>query len=107
MLSLSGTRAYWSSSVFHCAIEGPRENGIAHNLYVHRDAPFPNVVYALDLTQPAGPVKWKYEPNTMSSDGRKLYTANGLSNDITVVDTSTNKVIATVKAGDGPWGIAI
>src|SRR5262249_23843641 len=24
--------------------------------------PFPNIVYALDLTQPGAPVKWKYEP---------------------------------------------
>jgi len=40
-------------------------------------------------------------------DGRKLYTANGLSNDVTVVDTVTNKVVATIKAGDGPWGIAL
>src|SRR5687768_15425444 len=34
MLSPSGTQAYCSGSVFHCAIKGPRENGIAHNLYV-------------------------------------------------------------------------
>jgi YVTN family beta-propeller protein len=30
-----------------------------------------------------------------------------MSNDVSVVDTATNKVIATVKAGDGPWGIAL
>ncbi|MGH7963559.1 MAG: PQQ-dependent dehydrogenase, methanol/ethanol family, partial [Candidatus Binatia bacterium] len=24
--------------------------------------PFPNIVYALDLTKPGSPVKWKYEP---------------------------------------------
>jgi len=27
--------------------------------------------------------------------------------DVSVIDTATNKVIATVKAGDGPWGIAL
>ena len=43
----------------------------------------------------------------LSFDLHNSLTANGLSNDITVVDTSTNKVIATVKVGDGPWGIAI
>ena len=42
-----------------------------------------------------------------SPDGRKLYTANGVSNDVSVIDTGTNKVIATIKAGDGPWGIAL
>lgn len=25
--------------------------------------PFPNVVYALDLSKPGAPIKWKYEPN--------------------------------------------
>src|SRR5581483_5213848 len=25
--------------------------------------PFPNVLYALDLTKPGAPVKWKYEPH--------------------------------------------
>jgi len=43
----------------------------------------------------------------LSPDGRKLYTANGISNDVSVVDTATNKVITTIKAGDGPWGIAL
>ena len=43
----------------------------------------------------------------MTPDGRKLYTANGVSNDVSVIDTSTNKVTATIKAGDGPWGIAL
>ena len=32
---------------------------------------------------------------------------NGLSNDVSVIDTQTNKVIATIKAGAGPWGIAL
>jgi lanthanide-dependent methanol dehydrogenase len=29
--------------------------------------PYPNIVYALDLSQPGAPVKWKYEPNPASS----------------------------------------
>ena len=29
--------------------------------------PYPNIVYALDLTQPGAPVKWKYEPNPAAS----------------------------------------
>jgi YVTN family beta-propeller protein len=43
----------------------------------------------------------------LSPDGRKVFTANGLSNDVTVIDTNTNQVINTIKAGDGPWGIAL
>ena len=29
--------------------------------------PWPNIVYALDLTQPGAPVKWKYEPKPLSA----------------------------------------
>jgi PQQ-dependent dehydrogenase (methanol/ethanol family) len=29
--------------------------------------PFPNLVYALDLSQPGGPMKWKYDPKTPSA----------------------------------------
>jgi hypothetical protein len=26
-------------------------------------APWPNTLFALDLTKPGGPLKWKFEPN--------------------------------------------
>ena len=29
--------------------------------------PFPNVLYALDLTQPGVPVKWKYDPKPIAA----------------------------------------
>jgi PQQ-dependent dehydrogenase (methanol/ethanol family) len=29
--------------------------------------PFPNLVFALDLTQPGAPMKWKYDPETLSA----------------------------------------
>jgi PQQ-dependent dehydrogenase (methanol/ethanol family) len=29
--------------------------------------PFPNLVYALDLSRPGGPMKWKYDPRTLSA----------------------------------------
>jgi alcohol dehydrogenase (cytochrome c) len=29
--------------------------------------PYPNIVYALDLTQPGAPVKWQYAPNPEAS----------------------------------------
>ena len=59
---------------------------------------------ALVTLIPVGQRPWGI---AISPDGRKLYTANGLSNDVSVIDTSTNKVIATIKVGDGPWGIAV
>jgi YVTN family beta-propeller protein len=39
--------------------------------------------------------------------GTKLYTANGASNDISVVDLKARKELRRIKVGDGPWGIAI
>jgi YVTN family beta-propeller protein len=43
----------------------------------------------------------------ISADGRWLFTANGPSNDISIVDTSTLTVAARVAVGERPWGIAI
>jgi YVTN family beta-propeller protein len=43
----------------------------------------------------------------VSPDGHYLYTANGPSNDVSVVDTVELKVIATIKAGERPWGVAV
>jgi len=37
----------------------------------------------------------------------KLYTANGASNDVSVVDVKSRKELRRIKVGDGPWGIAI
>ena len=39
--------------------------------------------------------------------GSKLYTANGASNDVSVVDLKSRKELRRIKVGDGPWGIAI
>ncbi|MFL6590814.1 MAG: hypothetical protein ACJ8M4_11655, partial [Chthoniobacterales bacterium] len=36
-----------------------------------------------------------------------LYTANGATNDISIVDVKARKEMKRVKVGDGPWGIAI
>ena len=44
---------------------------------------------------------------TEAPDGRYLYTANGPSNDVSVVDTDTLRVVATIPAGERPWGVAI
>jgi YVTN family beta-propeller protein len=37
----------------------------------------------------------------------KLYAGNGLSNTVSVIDAASRRVLATIPAGDGPWGIAI
>lgn len=43
----------------------------------------------------------------LSPDGGTAYTANGLTDDMTVVDTRTMRVIATVRVGTRPWGVAV
>ena len=44
---------------------------------------------------------------TLSRDGRWLITANGVSNDVSLVDTATRKEVARVKVGERPWGVDI
>ena len=43
----------------------------------------------------------------VSPDGKRLYTANGPSGDVSVVDADTLTVITSIKAGRSPWGVAI
>jgi YVTN family beta-propeller protein len=43
----------------------------------------------------------------LTADGRKLYTANGPSSDVTVLDTRTMQVLKKVPAGELPWGVVV
>jgi YVTN family beta-propeller protein len=43
----------------------------------------------------------------VSPDGEKLYVANGLTNDMTVIDIETLKAEKSVPVGRLPWGVAI
>ena len=43
----------------------------------------------------------------LSRDGARLYTANGPSNDVTVVDTRTLGVIKKIPVGKSPWGVVL
>jgi YVTN family beta-propeller protein len=43
----------------------------------------------------------------LSPDGRYAYTANGPSNDVTVVDTASMKVVEKIPVGERPWGIVV
>jgi len=42
-----------------------------------------------------------------SLDEKRLYTANGVSNDITVIDVGDLKAVKSVPVGRSPWGIAV
>jgi YVTN family beta-propeller protein len=43
----------------------------------------------------------------LSSDGKTLYSANGPSNDVSIIDVATQKVVKRIPAGTGPWGVEI
>jgi YVTN family beta-propeller protein len=43
----------------------------------------------------------------LSPDGSKLYTANGRSNSVSVIDTSTFTTIKSIPVGGLPWGVWI
>ena len=43
----------------------------------------------------------------LSADGRKLYTANGGSGDVSVVDVETGKVEKRITTGGSPWGVVV
>ena len=43
----------------------------------------------------------------LSADGRTVYTANGPSGDVSVIDAATGKVERRVVLDGSPWGIAV
>jgi YVTN family beta-propeller protein len=43
----------------------------------------------------------------ISNDGKTLFTANGPSNDVSVIDIASFKVTTRIKVGESPWGIAV
>jgi PQQ-dependent dehydrogenase (methanol/ethanol family) len=77
-------------------------------------SPYPNILYALDLTKPGAPQKWKYEPKpepaaqgvaccdvvnrgAAYSNGRIFF--NTLDNNTIAVDASTGKEVWRTKLG--------
>ncbi|HEX3160070.1 MAG TPA: hypothetical protein VHQ45_16235 [Gemmatimonadaceae bacterium] len=43
----------------------------------------------------------------VSPDGRRAYTANGLTNDVSVVELSALQVSSTIRVGTRSWGVAV
>src|SRR5690349_18466495 len=77
--------------------------------------PFPNIVYALDLSQPGAPVKWKFEPKPSPrsqgaaccdhvnrgaayADGKLFF--NTLDNQTIALDAQSGKELWRVQTGD-------
>ncbi|HUR93779.1 MAG TPA: methanol/ethanol family PQQ-dependent dehydrogenase [Gemmatimonadales bacterium] len=84
--------------------------------------PFPNILYALDLTQPGAPLKWKYEPHPSSAaqgvaccdvvnrgaaywEGKIYY--NTLDAHTVAVDAATGKEVWKTKVGEINQGESI
>ena len=42
-----------------------------------------------------------------ANDQSLLFTTNGVSGDVSVIDTDKLKVIKTLKVGRYPWGVAV
>jgi YVTN family beta-propeller protein len=43
----------------------------------------------------------------LSPDEKTLYTANGPSNDLSVVDLATRTVVKKIPTGNRPWGVIV
>jgi lanthanide-dependent methanol dehydrogenase len=90
---------------------------IGNTMYVH--TPFPNIVYALDLSKEGAPVKWKYQPKQdanvipiacCDTVNRGLAYADGkifmnqLDTTTVALDAATGKELWKVKQGDYKQG---
>jgi PQQ-dependent dehydrogenase (methanol/ethanol family) len=90
---------------------------VGDTMYVH--TPFPNIVYALDLTKEGAPVKWKYTPkqdpavipiaccDTVNrgvtyADGKLFF--NQLDGNTVALEAATGKELWKVKQGDYTMG---
>ena len=93
---------------------------IGNTMYVH--TPFPDIVYALDLTKEGAPVKWKYLPKQdpqvipvacCDTVNRGLAYADGtlflnqLDTNTVALDAATGKELWKVKQGDYKAGQTI
>jgi PQQ-dependent dehydrogenase (methanol/ethanol family) len=61
--NVAGLRAAWTFSTGTTKGQEAAPLVVAGTMYYV--TPYPNVLYALDLTRPGAPVKWKFEPNPL------------------------------------------
>src|SRR5690349_22675359 len=111
--NVNSLKLAWSFSTG--VVRGHEAAPIIANNTMYVITPYPNIVYALDLTQPGAPVKWKYESNPTSSsqgvaccdvvnrglvfsDGRLFF--NTLDNNTIALDAATGKEIWKTKVGE-------
>jgi len=118
--NVANLKLAWSFSTG--VVRGHEAAPIVVNNTMYVITPYPNYVYALDLTQPGGPVKWKYEPNPVSSaqgvaccdvvnrglaySDNKIFF-NTLDNQTIALDANTGTEIWKTKVGDINLGESI
>jgi PQQ-dependent dehydrogenase (methanol/ethanol family) len=96
-------------------LRGHEEPPIVVNNTMYILTPFPNLLYALDLTKAGAPVKWMYDPKPRSeaqgvaccdvvnrgptyADGKIVF--NTLDDHVVAVDASSGKELWKTKVGD-------
>lgn len=42
-----------------------------------------------------------------NADQSRLYTTDGISNDVSVADVAEREMIRSITVGDQPWGVAV
>ena len=118
--NVANLKLAWSFSTG--VLRGHEAAPIIANNTMYVITPYPNIVYALDLTQPGAPVKWKHEPDPSSSsqgvaccdlvnrglvysDGRIFF--NTLDDHTIALDANTGQEIWNTKVGDINLGESI
>jgi lanthanide-dependent methanol dehydrogenase len=106
-------RPAWTFST--AVLRGHEEPPIVVNNTMYILTPFPNLLYALDLTKPGAPVKWMYDPKPRSeaqgvaccdvvnrgpmyADGKIVF--NTLDDHVVAVDAASGKELWKTKVGD-------
>ncbi|MDB4888163.1 MAG: PQQ-dependent dehydrogenase, methanol/ethanol family [Gemmatimonadetes bacterium] len=106
-------RPVWTFST--SVLRGHEEAPIVVNNTMYILTPFPNLLYALDLTKPGAPQKWVYDPKPQQeaqgvaccdvvnrgptyADGRIVF--NTLDNHVVAVDAVNGKELWKTKVGD-------
>jgi lanthanide-dependent methanol dehydrogenase len=106
-------RPAWTFST--SVLRGHEEAPLVVNNTMYVLTPFPNVLYALDLTQPGAPTKWTYEPHPalaaqgvaccdvvnrgpVFADGKVIF--NTLDDHVVAVDAASGAETWKTKVGD-------
>ncbi|HEY2065957.1 MAG TPA: methanol/ethanol family PQQ-dependent dehydrogenase [Gemmatimonadaceae bacterium] len=111
--NVKNLRPVWTFST--SVLRGHEEPPIVANNTMYVLTPFPNVLYALDLTKTGAPMKWKYEPKPAAAAqgvaccdvvnrgptiaGNKI-VFNTLDNHVVAVDAASGKEVWTTQVGD-------